>query len=165
MKLQKKEPLVESQLFIMELSRELNKICQVRLLCCFIYTASLNIQDLNVKNSFKIRFLFLLIESVHFNNWASLLCSWTTEVKHPLPHLDQWRRLAGQCVPRLHPGMGCWVTTQRPGNKFEITASYVCIFLLLRTFFTLWITITIPDFFGCFLSSWGLTSLTTSVRS
>lgn len=31
-KLQKKEPLVESQLFIMELSRELNKICQVRLL-------------------------------------------------------------------------------------------------------------------------------------
>lgn len=32
MKLQKKAPLVESQLFIMELSRELNKICQVRLL-------------------------------------------------------------------------------------------------------------------------------------
>lgn len=28
-KLEKKEPLVESQLFIMELARELNKICQV----------------------------------------------------------------------------------------------------------------------------------------
>lgn len=34
-KLQKKEPLVESQLFIMELSRELNKICQVGLLLFF----------------------------------------------------------------------------------------------------------------------------------
>lgn len=28
-KLERKEPLVESQLFIMELARELNKICQV----------------------------------------------------------------------------------------------------------------------------------------
>lgn len=28
-KLEKKEPLVESQLFIMELARELNRICQV----------------------------------------------------------------------------------------------------------------------------------------
>lgn len=103
--------------------------------CCFIYTASLNLQDIDMDVPvWKIQnwwFMFsLVIESVHFNDCAYLFCSCTTEVKHPLPHLDQWRHLAGQCVSGLYPGMGCWVTEQGPGNKFSvINYGFICIYI------------------------------------
>ena len=63
-RLEKKEPLVESQLFIMELARELNRICQVG--------AS--------------PLMFLAVTQDHRHSFVSFF---TLEVKHPRPHLDQ----------------------------------------------------------------------------
>lgn len=98
-----------------------------------------------------------------------LFCSGTTEVKHPLPHLDQWRCLAGQCVSRLYPGMGCWVTEQGPGKKFSvINYGFVCVdFSPAQNthHFLDCFLIAIFDLFRCFFSSWGLTSMITSVKS
>lgn len=64
---------MESQLFIMELARELNKICQVS-------SAPLS---------------FLAVTQIHRPSFVSLC---TPEVQHPQPHLDQRGHLAGQCV-------------------------------------------------------------------
>lgn len=65
-KLEKKEPLVESQLFIMELARELNKICQVS-------SPPLSFLSVADKHTSTVYLIYIIN---------------TLEVKHPRPHLD-----------------------------------------------------------------------------
>lgn len=91
-RLEKKEPLVESQLFIMELARELNKICQVS-------SPSLS---------------FLAFTQNHRHSFVSFV---TPEVKHPGPHLDQRGHLASQCLSRFHRGMGRCFGEESTGTK------------------------------------------------
>lgn len=92
-KLEKKEPLVESQIFIMELARELNKICQV----CPSPPSSLSNAD---KPTSKLYLTFVV-------------CN--LEVKRPQPHLDRRGCMAGQRVPWFHHGMVCRVGEKSSG--------------------------------------------------
>lgn len=67
---QEKEPLVESQLFIMELARELNRLCQVS-----------------------------AAPPLRVPPPRALTAPSLAEVQHPGPHLDLRRRLAPPRVP------------------------------------------------------------------
>lgn len=104
-KLEKKEPLVESQLFIMELARELNKICQV--------------------SSPPPPFSFLAVTRNYKHSF--IISVFTPEVKHPRPYLDQRGHLAAECVSWLYRRMGCRAGDQSAGtNRFHSRCCCVC---------------------------------------
>lgn len=93
MKLEKKEPLVESQLFIMELARELNRICQVS------------------SSPLSLFALYYLV----FCIYSHCLC--TSEIKYPVSHLDRRGHLDSQRVPGVHRGMGCCAGEKSAGTR------------------------------------------------
>uniref|UniRef100_A0A3Q0SL19 Zgc:194990 n=1 Tax=Amphilophus citrinellus TaxID=61819 RepID=A0A3Q0SL19_AMPCI len=111
-KLDKKEPLVESQLFIMELARELNRICQRSNMLCHIWTGE-DIWPANVCRDFIVEWAavcHIRIHSLFLDDWKGhLLCMLEAGGEYDMgPHkrviMDWTREIKGRPQPTVWPG-------------------------------------------------------------
>ncbi|XP_030610381.1 butyrophilin subfamily 1 member A1 isoform X2 [Archocentrus centrarchus] len=122
-KLDKKEPLVESQLFIMELARELNRICQRSNMLCHIWTGE-DIWPANVCRDFIVEWAAVLekrvqpriissdcqYEKSEKKDWKGhLLCMLEAGGEYDMgPHkrviMDWTREIKGRPQPTVWPG-------------------------------------------------------------
>ncbi|XP_068613367.1 erythroid membrane-associated protein-like [Brachionichthys hirsutus] len=118
-KLEKKELLVESQLFIMELARELNRICQSSNILCHIWTSE-DIWPASVCRDFIVEWSAVLekrpqprivpSETSEKKDWRGhLLCMLESGGEHDMgPHkrviLDWTREIKSRPKPTVWPG-------------------------------------------------------------